>query len=568
MNISVPTLLQKLASATGAPVRTDEIEALQLFAREDKRQVAQICQACGLDMHRLHRLYGFIEQACRKEPNPSVAIASLMLEMHAVVAAEDAEREKAEAERRMAERLAAEAEAARKAAEKAEADRRAAEEAAEAAGQVLRDPTRLRPWLAEWLGVPEAFVAVVEPERLVRIRARAKAPMPEPAPRSPYERLTPHEEAEQRAEERARELARREDMGRLALFAQLIELRQQSNLARCLPTHVLDTLHVLLGPTPAPGSGAHPEEQMARLRSLVSRPAVMAELMPFDLPDFGIFATLFSDLERLFDGCRRDEILEVKLQLHDLRQVDDAARKTAVALNHLAAELELPAEALADFHDPGLLKVGDRLPLDDVFLTPHRLGVAWFLSGLLTRAPDRASRDGLLKALLARYRADASMLDALGQLVARAAARDLVCALRYGLGLPPEGASHTDVEAALGREDMAAAAVALRDVPDHEAGKVLLLCRTAYALHKGGLVEDSEGFARRALRIAPREPLALRAIARLRMETGHLDDARRVLQVAFRANGDDPKTNQMIAEVDRRLRGRSKNPAPKPAVTS
>jgi hypothetical protein len=527
--IDVSHLLARLDESPGGPVTADEVDALMLWVREDHRQVEQIVEACGLDMARLRQLYTVIEQRCRREPSPAAAMMIALRALQPMVA----ERVTATPEP-VSVRPVEPPPAAAPTPEAGPGEDDAA--VAEAAPPPTL-PERWRAWLTVLLDLPPDFVARVALDRLERIVGRAYCPT--------LWGLGPT------------------DPAALALIALLIERRRDVNLGRCMVLDDLEALRRLLSPA---------DDRLVRLRLALTRPEVRALLGPEDLPDFGACLALFSDLGDLVDpgeparadragpsdGSGPRTAAEVRAglgeRLERLRLVDAEIRRSAAALVTTVETLDLPRDVAARVWSGGVTLGRARLPVDDLPLDEAALDHLGTVCAMLIAPLGMRAHGEILDAVLRRHRGEAAFMDGLLLLVGRSGRPELRSALRAALGLTEEASDHHDVEAALKRGDAPAAAVALRDLPDHHAAKVLCLCRTAWLLHKAGNAPEAEALAARAMRIAPREALPLQALARLRLEMGQVDAARGLLAAAQRAAPDDPITRRMLMEASARAR--------------
>ncbi len=529
--IDVPHLLNRLDESPGGPVTADEVDALMLWVREDRRQVEQIVEACGLDMARLHHLYTVIEQRCRREPSPVAAILIALKALQPLVCTRLVP---TPAPATPGDPVQA-AEPALPVADPAEAG---PESSTGLPALSLADQRRA--WLAALLELPPGFVARVSEDRLDRIFGRAYCPAPWGLQAT--------------------------DPAALALIALLIERRRDVNLGRCMVLDDLEALRRLLVPV---------DDRLMRLRLAITRGEVRCLLAPEDLPDFGQCLALFSDLgdlgdlgsagdaARSLDGSERVGTAEevragLAERLERLRLVDAEVRRSAVALVATVEDLALPLEIAARLWSTGVSLGRARLPVDDLPLGDEALDRLGTVCALLLAPLDARSHGEVTDAVIQRYRGEAAFMDGLLLLVGRAGRPELRQALRAGLGLPETPCDHHDVEAALKRGDPTASAVALRDLPDHHGAKVLCLCRTAWLLFKAGNVPEAEALAARAMRIAPREALPLQALARLRLEMGQIEAARMLLAAAQRAAPDDPMTRRMVLEAGTRARATAK----------
>lgn len=540
--LDLPHLLARLDESPGGPVSADEVDALLLWVREDHRQVEQIVEACSLDMARLRQLYTVIEQRCRREPSPAAAMTLALKALVPLVAC------------RVVVTPAPPAVGPAVGPADSPASRVAAPAPTESpslSGSAPAPPPPTRPeqwraWLTSLLDLPPDFVARVGLERLERIVDRAYCPTPWGLGST--------------------------DAAALALIAMLIERRRDANLGRCMVQDDLEALRRLLSPA---------DDRLNRLRLAVTRVEIRSLLAPDDLPDFGACLALFSDLGDLPETSEGGAAVgravgageaaprsaaEVRAglgeRLERLRLVDAEVRRSAAALVTTVETLALPRDVAARIWAAGVTLGRARLPVDDLPLEPEALDHLGTVTGMLLAPLGARAQTEVLDAVLHRHRGEAAFMDGLLLLVARAGRRELRQALRNALGLPDEPCDHHDVEAALKRGDAPAAAVALRDLPDHHAAKVLCLCRTAWLLFKAGNLPEAEAMAARAMRIAPREALPLQALARLRLEMGQIDAARALLGAAQRAAPDDPITRRMIMEAGVRARAAREGRAP------
>jgi tetratricopeptide (TPR) repeat protein len=519
-------LLNRLDEAPGGALTEDELEALLLWAREDKRQVEQIVEACGLDMGRLHHLYTVIEQRCRRETSPGAAILQALRAIQPQVAARPpvplpeipsvATRVPMLGSATTGLPVTATSAPLQRAVTVAPLPAAPTPEPA----VPLSPVEALRAWLQGWLRLPPGFVAHVSEQRLMRILSRACSPPP-------------------RETERA-------DIARLALIVHLVERRRDANLARCMAPDDVSSLHLLLDDT---------DDALHRMRVAVTRPEVRGMLQPDDFPDFAAVLSLFSDLEAILD--RRapggDDLADhLTVDLERLRAADKDVRDAAAALVSVAQDLSLSREVALQFWGTHIVLGPTRLPVDDLPLSEVEITRAGMIAAMLVRAPDAQARQSLLAHIVAHHPLDAALLDAISILVERSGHFEARHDLRTALNLGDAPCVGTTVEAALKRNDPVAAEVALREVPDHHPAKVLLYCRTAWQLWKAGATRDAEALATRAMRIAPHEPLPLQSLARLRIEMGQYPAARRLLTTALRAAPDDLVTARMLIELESR----------------
>jgi tetratricopeptide (TPR) repeat protein len=378
----------------------------------------------------------------------------------------------------------------------------------------------LRLWLQNWLRLPAGFVAHVSEFRLMRILSRAYSPPPRETERT--------------------------DIARLALIVHLVERRREANMARCMSPDDVSSLHLLLDDA---------DDALHRMRVAVTRAEVRAMLQPDDFPDFAAVLSLFSDLEAILD--RRapggDDLADsLTVDFERLRAVDKDVRDAAAALVSVAQDLSLSRELALQFWGTHIALGPTRLPVDDLPLTEGEVTRAGMIAAMLVRAPDAHARQALLAHVVAHHPLDAALLDAIAILVERSGHFEARHDLRTALNLGDAPCVGTTVEEALKRNDPVAAEVALRELPDHHPAKVLLYCRTAWQLWKAGATRDAEALATRAMRIAPREPLPLQSLARLRIEMGQYPAARHLLTTALRAAPDDLVTARMLIELESR----------------
>ena len=503
-------LLNRLDETPGGPVTEDELECLMLWARDDHRQVAQIVSACQLDMARLRHMYVVVEQRCRREAAPGAAILLALREMQPVVSARPAP----ELPSNPAPFL------------HPLSTMTPADPPSEPPESVEPEPIELqetpldaaRRFVSEWLSVPLEFVGGVTEARVVRILSRALCPAPADVLLA--------------------------DVAALALMCHLIERRRDTNMARCMDLADLTALGALVEASAG---------RLHRMRVAATRPEVRALLNPEDLPDFTAFVSLFSDLESIADMSGADShalAAHIRADLETLRQVDVEVKQAAAALVSVAQDLSLPRDVAMRFWGTQIVLGTTRLPVDDLPLAPEETVRIGMLSNMLLGAPNPPARAALMESVLTHHRKDAAFIEGLALLLGRTGDNEARRLLRASLGLPETATCDGPAtEAAIKRDDPAAACVALRDLPDHHSAKVLLYCRTAWMLWKAGNTRDAEGLATRAMRIAPREALTLQTLARLRLEMGQLPAARMLLESALRAAPDDLVTPRMIAEL-------------------
>ena len=510
--VEYPQLLARLDEVPGGRVSEEEIHALSFTARGDKRQVDQLVEAFSLSTVRLHLLYRVIEQRCRREPSPSAAILQALRALGPLIADRAAATPDPEPAQPEALDLAA--------SKLTTAPAPAVTEAAPEPEPKFLSTAAIRAWLTAWLALPAPFMERLSESRLWRMFSRVHCP----APRDTDPR----------------------EIGHLAVMSHLMERRRESNLARDLEAAELNGLSAMMT---AGESGLH------HLRVAVTRPEVRALLAPEDLPNFSVFLTLFSDLD-VATHSDDPEMVAVRRQiaanLGQLARIDQEVREAAASLVAVARDLGLPRELALRFWGTQTNLSSSRMPVDDLPLTPEEAGRVSTLANMLLESPDAAAHEALLENLLAQHRSDASFIDATMLLLARGAHPESRQQLRAALGLPEGACDGATIDTLLKQRDATAATAGLRDLPDHHPAKVLLFCRTAWLLWKTGSTRDAEALAKRAMRIAPREPLPLQSLARLRMEMGQLDQAEKLLNAALRAGPDDPVTARMMAELHKR----------------
>lgn len=521
-------LLNRLDEAPGGALTEDELEALLLWAREDMRQVEQIVDACGLDMGRLHHLYTVIEQRCRREASPGAAILQALRAIQPAVAARPPPPLPEIAPISLA-GVSTVTTGLPAAATSAPLQRAATVVPVSPAPEPTPEPAvpltpleALRLWLQNWLRLPAGFVGHVSEFRLMRILSRAYSPPPRETERT--------------------------DIARLALIVHLVERRREANLARCMAPDDVTSLHLLLDDA---------DDSLHRMRVAVTRAEVRGMLQPDDFPDFTAVLSLFSDLEAILDRRApggEDLADHLTIDFERLRAVDKDVRDAAAALVSVAQDLSLSRELALQFWGTHIALGPSRLPVDDLPLSEVEVTRAGMIAAMLVRAPDAQARQSLLAHIIAHHPLDAALLDAIALLVERSGHFEARHDLRTALNLGDAPCVGTTVEAALKRNDPVAAEVALREVPDHHPAKVLLYCRTAWQLWKAGSTRDAEALAARAMRIAPREPLPLQSLARLRIEMGQYPAARHLLTTALRAAPDDVVTARMLIELESRER--------------